>query len=93
MKNMKRIFLDYASTTPLDPKVEKAMKPYFSKNFGNPSAIYAEGLVGKKVVKESREKIARLLNIRSRRNYFYGQWHRVGQSGNSRFVQSFQKTI
>jgi cysteine desulfurase len=61
---MKRIFLDYASTTPLDPKVEKAMRPYFTKNFGNPSALYKEGLVAKAVIKESREKIARLLNVR-----------------------------
>jgi cysteine desulfurase len=60
----KRIFLDYASTTPLDPKVAKVMAPYFSKNFGNPSAIYKEGLVAKAAIKEAREDIARMLNVR-----------------------------
>jgi cysteine desulfurase len=61
---MKRIFLDYASTTPLDPKVEKAMRPYTKLHFGNPSALYKEGLVAKAAIKEAREKIARLLNVR-----------------------------
>lgn len=61
---MKRIFLDHASTTPLDKKVLKKMLPYMKQDFGNPSALYKEGLTTKKAIKESREKIARLLNIR-----------------------------
>jgi cysteine desulfurase len=60
----RRIFLDYASTTPLDKRVLKAMMPYLTSDFGNPSAIYYEGVKAKKVVKECRTTIARLLNIR-----------------------------
>jgi len=33
MKN--KIYLDYAATTPTDPRVVKAMMPYFTKNFAN----------------------------------------------------------
>jgi cysteine desulfurase len=62
---MKRIFLDYASTTPLDKRVLKAMLPFMSKNFGNPSALYKEGVSSKLAIKEAREKIAPLLNIRT----------------------------
>jgi cysteine desulfurase len=62
---MKRIFLDYASTTPLDKKVEKAMQQFVAKNFGNPSALYKEGVEAKLAVKESREKISKLLNVRT----------------------------
>jgi cysteine desulfurase len=62
---MKRIFLDYASTTPLDRKVERAMRPFMSADFGNPSALYKEGVIAKNAIKESREKIARLLNVRA----------------------------
>ncbi len=40
---MKRIYLDYAATTPTHPEVVKAMLPYFADVFGNPSAIYAYG--------------------------------------------------
>jgi cysteine desulfurase len=60
----RRIFLDYASTTPLDKRVLKAMLPYMVEDFGNPSAIYQEGLVGKNIVKGSRTSIARILNVR-----------------------------
>ncbi|MCC2630477.1 MAG: cysteine desulfurase NifS, cysteine desulfurase [Candidatus Paceibacter sp.] len=69
---MKQIFLDYASTTPLDPRVEHAMRPYTTKHFGNPSALYKEGLVAKAAVQESREKIAKLLNIRAEEIVFTG---------------------
>ncbi len=61
----RRIFLDYASTTPLDKAVLKAMLPHMSLEFGNPSAIYAEGVQAKALVKESRKKIADILNIKA----------------------------
>jgi cysteine desulfurase len=56
--------MDYASTTPLDKRVFKAMVPFMSEHFGNPSAIYKEGVMTKNVVKEARTSIARLLNLR-----------------------------
>ncbi len=62
---MKRIFLDYASTTPLDKRVVKAMQPFMSKHFGNPSALYKEGVTSQRAIKEAREKIAPLLNVRA----------------------------
>ena len=40
------------------------MQPYLNKNFGNPSALYDEGLIAKSAIKESREKISKLLNVR-----------------------------
>ena len=32
---MERIYLDYASTTPCDPEIMRAMEPYFFEKFGN----------------------------------------------------------
>lgn len=36
---MTRIFLDYQSTTPVDPRVVRAMLPYFTEQFGNPHSV------------------------------------------------------
>ncbi len=60
----RRIYLDYASTTPLDKKVLKAMLPYMTANFANPSALYQEALKTKAVIKDARHKIAQILAIK-----------------------------
>ena len=61
---MKRIYLDYAATTPTHPEVVKAMLPYFTDAFGNPSTIYSYGQEAKGAVEEARVKIATLINAR-----------------------------
>ncbi|MBI2673693.1 MAG: aminotransferase class V-fold PLP-dependent enzyme [Candidatus Zambryskibacteria bacterium] len=58
-----RIFLDYASATPVLPEVKKVMEKYWSKDFYNPNAIYEEGVRIKKDVDEYRTKIARILGV------------------------------
>jgi len=58
---MKRIYLDYAATTPVHPDVLKAMTPYFSEYFGNASTIYYYGRESKKAVEEAREQFAKLI--------------------------------
>ncbi|MDO8580389.1 MAG: cysteine desulfurase family protein, partial [Candidatus Omnitrophota bacterium] len=58
---MKKIYFDYASTSPVDPLVIKAMEPYFSQAFGNPSSPHALGREANKALEESREKVARLI--------------------------------
>lgn len=60
----KIIYLDNASTTPLDPRVEQVMKPFWSERFGNPSSIYSLGVDAKFAVEEAREKISGILNCR-----------------------------
>lgn len=61
---MKRIYLDYAATTPTHPEVVKAMLPYFTEAFGNPSSIYSYGQEAKGAVEEARVKVANLINAR-----------------------------
>lgn len=60
----KRIYMDYASTTPLHPKVFQAMRPFFSARFGNPGAIHAEGFSAKRALAEGRARSARALGVR-----------------------------
>jgi cysteine desulfurase len=55
---MRRIYLDYAASTPVDSRVEAAMKPYFGKIFGNPHSLHWFGQEASGAVFESRKKIA-----------------------------------
>ncbi|HEY90435.1 MAG TPA: cysteine desulfurase NifS [Dehalococcoidia bacterium] len=61
---MKRVYLDYAATTPTHPDVVKAMLPYFNESFGNPSSIYSYGQEAKGAIEEAREKVAVLIGAR-----------------------------
>ncbi len=58
---MKRIYLDYAATTPTHPEVVKAMLPCFTEVFGNPSSIYSCGQEAKGAIEEARVKVADLI--------------------------------
>ncbi len=59
---MKKVYLDYAGTTPVDKRVLQAMIPYFSKNFGNASSLHKFGQDAKNALEESREKISEVIN-------------------------------
>lgn len=58
----RRIYLDNAATTPLDPEVFEAMKPFMLEDFGNPSSTHAHGRKVRSAIESSRKKIADLLN-------------------------------
>ena len=72
MAAMKRIYLDNAATTPMDPEVLKAMLPFLSDAFGNPSSIHSFGQETRAVVEEARDKIAILISARSEEIVFTG---------------------
>ena len=55
---MKRVYLDNAATTALDPKVLEAMMPYLTEYFGNPSSIHAFGRETRKAIEDSRTVVA-----------------------------------
>lgn len=56
------IFLDYASTTPVDPRVVEAMHPYFSQIYGNTSSIHYYGQKAESSLENARERLARSMN-------------------------------
>ncbi|MBB4078294.1 cysteine desulfurase [Lewinella aquimaris] len=59
---MKRIFLDNAATTPLDPEVMAAMTEVMSGTYGNPSSIHAEGRKARSLIEAARKTVANYLN-------------------------------
>ncbi|MGD0352625.1 MAG: cysteine desulfurase NifS [Dehalococcoidia bacterium] len=69
---MKRIYLDYAATTPTHPEVMKAMLPYFADSFGNPSSIHSYGQEAKDAIERARSKVAALIGARSEEIVFTG---------------------
>ncbi|MDE6926651.1 MAG: cysteine desulfurase NifS [Acetatifactor sp.] len=64
------IYMDNAATTRTAPEVVQAMLPYFSENYGNPSAIYSPGSANKKAINEARRTIAAVLGAKQEEIYF-----------------------
>jgi len=61
---MRSIYLDHAATTPTHPEVVKAMLPYFTDAFGNPSSVYSYGQEARGAVEEARTRVAELIGAR-----------------------------
>lgn len=61
---MHTIYLDYAATTPVDPRVLDAMLPYFSEHFGNPSSVHTYGQRAEHAVENARATVADVLACR-----------------------------
>ena len=62
--------MDYAATTPVDPRVLEAMLPYFTEKFGNSASIHSVGQEAEAVLEECRRKVAKLLGVKSSEIFF-----------------------
>lgn len=59
-----RTYLDHAASSPLNPLVWEAMEPWVRHQYGNPSAIHAEGRAARGAIENARALLARLLSVR-----------------------------
>jgi len=59
---MKKIYFDNAATTPVDPRVLKAMLPYFANDFGNASSIHSWGQKAEATILKAKDNIAQFLD-------------------------------
>jgi len=55
------IYMDHSATSPVDPEVFKAMKPYMMESYGNASTLYSLGREARRALESSREKVASLI--------------------------------
>lgn len=62
MKRLRSVYLDYAAATPVEKRVFEAMRPYFSRHYANPSALYAEAQAAGGALNDSRRTIAEILH-------------------------------
>jgi len=69
---MKKVYLDYAATTPVDKKVLDKMLPYLKEKYGNPSSIHQWGQEAAQAIEIGREKVAKFLNCRPLEIVFTG---------------------
>jgi len=59
-----KAYFDNGATTMVDPRVVKAMLPYFTESFGNPSSLHSYGVKAREAVDESRKIIANKLGAK-----------------------------
>jgi cysteine desulfurase len=55
------VYCDHCATTPLDPRVEQTMRPYWRDQFGNPSSVHRVGQRARAAVEQARRTIARAI--------------------------------
>ena len=67
---IKPIYLDYNGTTPHDPEVIAAMRPFLDTEFGNPSSSHWYGIKPKQAVETSRKQVAGILNCHPQEVFF-----------------------
>lgn len=68
----RRVYLDNAATTPVNPEVLREMMPYFTEKFGNPSSIHSFGREARQAVDKARERVAKALGAKPEEIYFTG---------------------
>lgn len=85
---MKRIYLDYAASTPVDKRVLEAMQPYFTEKYGNPGSLHAFGQEAIAAVDKSREKVAESIGAKFEEIIFTGSATEANNLALRGFVKS-----
>ncbi len=99
---IKPIYLDYNGTTPHDPEVIEAMRPFLETEFGNPSSSHWYGIKPKQAVEAARKQVAGILNCNPSEVFFtsggtesnnhaiFGVARRFREKGNHIITSNFE---
>jgi len=94
------VYLDNSATTRISDSVLRAMLPWLTENYGNPSSLYSIGQQAHAAIDEAREKVAAALNAKPREIFFTGcgtesdNWaikgaaHRLAAKGKKHIITS-----
>jgi len=67
----KQIYLDHASSRPINEDVLNFSKPYLKSKFGNPSSLYNLGLESKSALEDARDKICNFINAENSKTIIF----------------------
>lgn len=70
--NKRQVYLDYAATTPVDPRVVKAMMPYYGQIFGNTMSLHQMGMKTAEAVEKVRKVVADFIGAETEEIIFTG---------------------
>ena len=62
---MKRIYLDYNATAPVDKRVQEVLAVELRDGYGNASSLHEAGRLAAKKIREARERLASLVKIKN----------------------------
>jgi len=86
------IYLDHHATTPVDPRVLAAMRPWWEQNFANPGSVeHALGRAAEAAVDAAREQVAALIGAEAREIVFTSgatEANNLALKGAARFAAS-----
>lgn len=86
-----RIYLDYAATTPIDKEVRRAMQPFISGKFGNPSSIHSFGQEAQGALDDARAKVADAIQADFREVIFTGSATEANNLALHGFFKEFKR--
>jgi cysteine desulfurase len=87
----KRVYLDYASTTPVDKTVLKKMSRFFSANFYNAQGLYDSAIEVKNFLDQAREDVARVCGVKNNEVIFTGSGTESNNLALIGVIKAFQK--
>ena len=70
MDASKYVYLDYAATTPMDPRVIKEVNKHFRETYGNSSSLHSIGQKAAQTLVKSRQTVASLINVQRDEIFF-----------------------
>jgi len=70
MDTSKYIYLDYAATTPMDPRVIEEVNKHFRESYGNSSSLHSIGQKAAQILVKSRQTVASLINVQRDEIFF-----------------------